>query len=128
MPNTIDCESGFTRRVSIELHAFVPKAWIAKQNALEKMHSGWDASYNKCLMHMWPIQRYRRRRYQEMRWPEGDIDQNKAILIEGSMVRAAVLRPSGPILAWVLMMGSPHHPLDLKGPTRMGTPMPRLFP
>ncbi|MFQ6648499.1 hypothetical protein Gotur_021901 [Gossypium turneri] len=23
------------------------KAWIAKQKALEKMHSGWDASYNK---------------------------------------------------------------------------------
>ncbi|KAK5845964.1 hypothetical protein PVK06_002224 [Gossypium arboreum] len=23
------------------------KAWIAKQKALEKMHSGWDASYNE---------------------------------------------------------------------------------
>ncbi|MFQ6640613.1 hypothetical protein Gotur_016566 [Gossypium turneri] len=23
------------------------KAWIAKQKVLEKMHSGWDASYNE---------------------------------------------------------------------------------
>ncbi|KAK5771310.1 hypothetical protein PVK06_047506 [Gossypium arboreum] len=28
------------------------KVWIAKQMALEKMHSGWDASYNEYRVHL----------------------------------------------------------------------------
>ncbi|KAH1114232.1 hypothetical protein J1N35_007610 [Gossypium stocksii] len=35
-----------------------PKAWIAKQKALEKMHSGWDASYNEVWQWCQVLERY----------------------------------------------------------------------
>ncbi|KAK5837915.1 hypothetical protein PVK06_006642 [Gossypium arboreum] len=34
------------------------KAWIAKQKALEKMHSGWDASYNEIWQWCQVLERY----------------------------------------------------------------------
>ncbi|KAH1091651.1 hypothetical protein J1N35_018908 [Gossypium stocksii] len=34
------------------------KAWIAKQEALEKMHSGWDASYNEVWQWCQVLERY----------------------------------------------------------------------
>ncbi|MFQ6645132.1 hypothetical protein Gotur_019795 [Gossypium turneri] len=34
------------------------KAWIAKQKALEKMHSGWDASYNEIWQWRQMLERY----------------------------------------------------------------------
>ncbi|MFQ6667327.1 hypothetical protein Gotur_033386 [Gossypium turneri] len=34
------------------------KAWIAKQKALEKMYSGWDASYNEIWLWCQVLERY----------------------------------------------------------------------
>ncbi|MFQ6626381.1 hypothetical protein Gotur_004959 [Gossypium turneri] len=34
------------------------KAWIAKQKALAKMHSGWDASYNEIWQWCQVLERY----------------------------------------------------------------------
>ncbi|KAH1114007.1 hypothetical protein J1N35_007385 [Gossypium stocksii] len=45
-------------RSQLRYMPFYHKAWIAKQKALEKMHSGWDASYNEVWQWCQVLERY----------------------------------------------------------------------